>query len=396
MNRTAKAIAFSTAGLLAIGGLAPAMAQEKLATSPVETCKVKTVYDVDLSAQPWWAESNVGFPKSKLRLPGKGTIKAVMLYVQFKDVKGSGSTAADSKQFTDYLNGYFSSVSRKRLRFDVTVPKTIFSIPKNSSVYKMNVWNQGDPHSYAQDALTAADPFVDFTGVDVVYVIPPKKIRSIVYGPAFPLDSGGFTLDTNEGPIMSMAVGGADSRNFPDAKPGVWIVHETGHLFGMPHPYADANVAAWDLMNWDNGVPEFLGWNRFINGWVGDNEVVCVDLRSKNSGAFSVNLEPLSRVAKGNKLIVLRTSNSKIVVLENRRATKYDKLTSNNEGVIAYEVDLTKYGGKQIRLLSRGNTMNGWPLGTLRPGNSVTFGKTKASVVSKNNRWDTVRISVDK
>ena len=396
MNRTAKVVSVATAGLLALGGMFPAAAEEKLAKSPVETCKVKTIYDVDLSAQPWWAESNVGFPKSTLRLPGKGTIKAVMLYVQFKDVKGSGSPVADSKQFTEYLNGYFASVSRKQVRFDVTVPNRIFSIPKNSSVYKMDKWNQGDPHSYAQDALNAADPHVDFSGVDVVYVIPPKKIKSIVYGPAFPLDSGGFTFDTNEGPIMSMAVGGADSRNFPDAKPGVWIVHETGHLFGMPHPYADANVAAWDLMHWDNGVPEFLGWNRFINGWVGDNEVVCFDLRSKSKGAVNVTLEPLSRVAQGNKLVVLRTSSSKIVVLENRRATKYDKLSSNNEGVIAYEVDLRKYGGSQIRLLSQGNTMNGWPLGTLRPGNSVTHGKIKASVVSKNSLKDTVRISIGK
>jgi M6 family metalloprotease-like protein len=396
MNRTAKAIAFSTAGLLAIGGLAPAMAQEKLATSPVETCKVKTVYDVDLSAEPWWAEASSGFPKSKLRLPGKGTIKAVMLYVQFRDVKGSGSTALDSKQFTQYMKGFFSSVSRNQVRFDITVPERIFSIPKKSSVYRMNVFGQGDGHSYAQDALTAADPFVDFTGVDVVYVIPPKTIRSIVYGPAFPLDSGGFTFNTNEGPIMSMAVGAADSRNFPDANPGAWIVHETGHLFGLDHPYADPNIAAWDVMNWDNGVPEFLGWNRFINEWVGDNEVACFDLRSENSGTVLVNLEPLSRVAKGTKLIVLRTSKSKVVVLENRRATKYDKLTSLNEGVIAYEVDASKYRGKHIRLLSRGNTMKDWPLGTLRPGNSVTFGKTKASVVSKNNRWDTVRISVDK
>ena len=394
MENFQKVLAFLVcAGLLGLG-FTPAYANQALKTSGIETCKVKTDYDIDLASQPWWRETNVGFPKSNLRLPGKGTIKAAMIYVQFSDIKGSGSPRKDSKQFTSYMNRFISSVSRNQLNFSFSVPNRWFSIPKRSGVYQMDQWNQGNPHDYAQDALNAADPFVDFKGVDVVYVIPPKNIKQIVYGPAFPLDSGGFQFTTDEGPIMSMAVAGADSRNFPDRKPGVWIVHETGHLFGMPHPYAESNIAAWDLMHWDNGVPEFLGWNRFINGWVADDEVICIDLRGSNNGSLDVAIEPLSRVAKGKKLVVLRTESSKVIVLENRRATKFDRLTSANEGTIAYEVNLKKYSGSQIRLLSKGNFLNGQPLGTMRPGQSLTVEKITIDITSKNSKADALKLSV--
>ncbi len=341
------------------------------AVSPVKTCKVKTVYKGSLAEQPWLAESNPGFPKGPNRLKSKGIIKAAMIFVEFTDVKGTDNPITEARKFTGFFNEYWNSVTRNKLRFDFQVHPKYISINKPSITYGMDSYGAGDASKYLADAITAADPLVNFTGVDVVYVIPPAAIKNIVYGPAFPLDSGGNAIKTKEGLIYSAAVGGSDSRNSSDRLKGVWLAHETGHLFGLPHPYESKNIAAWDLMHWDSGAPELLGWSRFVNGWIADSEVDCLDFTKVSKSTTSHLLEPLSRTAKGKKLVVVKVSNHKVLVLETRRVTKADRLTKNEEGVIAYFVDMKKYGDYYINLVGPNTSKNRSILATNKPGSSL-------------------------
>lgn len=359
---------FSSVSFGLPGAYAKAENVSRSSLADAETCKVKTHYQADIREQPWLAETNPGFPKGPNRLQSSGTIKATMLFVEFTDVKGTDNPVTESKKFTSFFNDYFNSVTRGKLKFKFQVPPRYIKINKSSASYGMDKWSQGDPTAYLADAVAAADPTVDFTGTDVIYVIPPSKIKKIVYGPAFPLDSGGNSIKTNEGEIFSAVVGGSDSRNQSTRLRGVWLAHETGHLFGLPHPYADQDVAAWDLMHWDIGAPELLGWSRFVNSWVSDSEVDCLDFTQPAASTTSHTLEPLSRVARGKKLVVAKLSDSRVLVLENRRATKIDLLSKKEEGVIAYVVDMKKYGDYYIKFVGTKPLKNGRILASNRPG----------------------------
>jgi len=363
----------------------------------VDVCKVKNKYKASFEEQPWLYESNAGFPKGKNRLPSSGTIKAVMLFVEFTDVKGTDSPKEQAAKFTQFFNQYWDSVSRKKIKFEFTVPNKYFKINKKSSVYQMHVHSQGDATSYLNDAISVADPEVDFTGTDVVYVIPPSGIKKIVYGPAFPLDGGGNAIKTAEGTIYSAAVGGSDARNQNVRTRGVWLAHETGHLFGLPHPYNESNISVFDLMHWDVGAPELLGWSRYVNKWVSDSEVDCIDLTKAGELSKTYTLEPLSNTGSGKKLVILKTSSTKVVVLENRRATVVDRLTSSEEGVIAYEVDMAKQADYYIKFLNKKSQKNGRILGTNRPGTQHKVNKNVTiNFLSSAEKGDTFTVTATK
>jgi M6 family metalloprotease-like protein len=347
------------------------VASANTAAAKVSTCKVATQYKGNIAQQPWLAESNPGFPKGPNRLKSFGTIKAAMIFVEFTDVKGTDNPVTEAKKFTGFFNDYWTSVTRNKLKFSFQVHPRYIKINKKSSAFGMGTYGAGDPSAYLADAIKAADPLVDFKGVEVVYVIPPSSTRHIVYGPAFPLDSGGNAIKTKEGLIYSAVVGGSDSRNSSERLKGVWLAHETGHLFGLPHPYESKNIAAWDLMHWDSGAPELLGWSRFVNGWVADSEVDCLDFTKGKASNTTHLLEPLSSVATGKKLLVAKVSKHKVLVLENRRATKIDLLTKNEEGVIAYLVDMKKYGDYYINLIGPNTFKNTNRLGSNKPGSSI-------------------------
>lgn len=341
------------------------------AVSPIKTCKVKTVYRGSLTEQPWLAETNPGFPKGPNRLKSKGTIKAAMIFVEFTDVKGTDNPITEARKFTGFFNEYWNSVTRNQLRFNFQVHPKYIKINKSSLSYGMDSYGGGEPADYLADAVKAADPVVDFAGVEVIYVIPPAATKNIVYGPAFPMDSGGNAIKTKEGLIYSAVVGGSDSRNSSDRLKGVWLAHETGHLFGLPHPYASKDIAVWDLMHWDSGAPELLGWSRFVNGWIRDSEVDCLDFTKVSKSTTTHLLEPLSRTARGKKLVVAKVSNHKVLVLETRRVTKADLLTKNEEGVIAYFVDMKKYGDYYINFVGNNTFKNTRILATNKPRSSL-------------------------
>lgn len=376
------------------GVLVSILTASPVQAAPVEVCKVQTQFKGNVAEQPWLAEVSPGFPKGPNRLKSFGTIKAAMLFVEFTDVKGTDNPLTEAKKFTDFFDDYWTSVTRSQLEFDFSVHPKYIKINNASSKYKMHIYNEGDPYQYFNDAIKAADPVFDFTGIEVVYVIPPSGIKKIVYGPALPIDTGGYVFKTNEALIYSGSVGGSDSRNKNRRLRGVWLAHETGHLFGFPHPYTEKNAAAWDLMNWDLGAPELLGWSRFRNGWVTDDEVTCIDATSAPITTTSVTLEPLSRVATGKKLVVVKIDEYKVLVLENRRATKVDLLSKREEGVIAYVVDMKTYGDYYVKFIGPKTLKNTRILASNQPGTAITFEKkVKVTFKQRSSKGDSLTIS---
>ena len=160
----------------------------------------------------------------------------------------------------------------------------------------------------------------------------------------FPWDQAVKDFMTNEGPISSYSIPG-DFMSVPGKTYWSYWAHEFGHAVGLPHIGTSRGDAypfhALDILgNQDGPDKELSGWIRFIAGWLNDNRVYCKNL--SNLSELEVTLVPLSEKNSGIKLAIVPISNTKAVMIESRRVTKFSCTTpTKRNGVLAYVYDAT-------------------------------------------------------
>jgi M6 family metalloprotease-like protein len=346
-------------------------------------------------------QMQVGFPKAPGRLPSFGTVKALIIPVDFADVPGQRAPAEEFTPMTDGMNQFFYAMSGNKVKFDYQVIKNWVRMPVSSTFHKLGTWGQGDVFGYWKLAVETADPLVDYSQFDVVYVLSPREIpwSSIAFGPAGPLNSSG--ISTDDGPVTNITLSGADAwQNVAQGTPWKWIAHETGHLFGLHDLYVnpgDAVYGTWDLMsnNWSTGAIEINSWNRYLLGWLTDSQIKCLNAVDINSTGVTQLINPIARINELTKAVVVRLSDTKILVIESRRNEGFDALTPSQEGSLVYTVDMTiptiKGGWKVQR--RPGSVDSQFTDAALRVGDVINVEGLRIEVISRDQNGDTVKIS---
>jgi len=339
---------------------------------------------------------NVGFPKRVNRLKSNGVINAVVVPVDFSDVPGTGSPTAEYSEMTQGMDAFYKAVSGGRVSFKFTILDKYIRVPSKSNQYGLGKWAGGDSGGYMKELISASDPTVDFSKFDVAYFLSPKSIpwSSIAYGPAFPND-----LKTQDGILRNASFSGADAyQNFPGAG-WKWISHETGHLFGLHDLYTvdpqPATYGSWDLMsnNWSTAAIEINAWNRYIQGWLDDNQINCLDKSKGGNETFTI--DPIARINKSTKAIVIKISDSKVVVIESRRSEGFDLLSSSQAGTLVYTVDMkigSIKGGWETQRRP-GSTAKDFTDAALKTGDKIVVEGVSIEVISQNTEGDKVKVS---
>jgi len=342
--------------------------------------------------------SNNGFPHRKERLKTSGVIKALFIPVDFPDVVGIGEPAEIYFEMAQGMNDFYRRVSGNQVTFEFQVLSKFLRMNFPSNFYNLGTWNGGDPIGYWSAALSIADPLVDFSKFDAVYVLSPKNVprSSIAYGPAFPRK-----METDDGPVFNGSFSGADAYQFISGAEWKWISHETGHLFGLHDLYTVRPQAetfgSWDIMsqNWSVSAIEMNSWNRYILGWLKESEVDCLALDSINVTPISRSLIPLIENQSGTRAQFIRLSSSKILVAEYRMTGGLDWIPENEEGVLVYTVDMTVPTSKGGWATQRraGSFKADFSDAALRVGDSISVNSIKIEVISLNKSKADIRIS---
>jgi M6 family metalloprotease-like protein len=346
-------------------------------------------------------QMEVGFPKAPGRLPSFGTIRALIIPVDFADVVGQRAPAEEFTPMTDGMNEFYYKMSGNKVKFDYQVLKDWVRMPVSSTFHKLGTWGQGDSYAYWKLAVETADPLVDYSQFDVVYVLSPREIpwSSIAYGPAGPLNSSG--ISTDDGPITNITLSGADAwQSLAKGSAWRWISHETGHLFGLHDLYVSPGTAVygtWDLMsnNWSTGAIEINSWNRYLLGWLTDSQINCLSAVDINLTGVTQLINPIERINDLTKAVVVRLSSSKILVIESRRNEGLDVLTPAQEGSLVYTVDMTIQsikGGWQVQR-RQGSTDPMFVDAALRFGDVIIVEGLRIEVIGHDQNGDTVKIS---
>lgn len=149
------------------------------------------------------------------------------------------------------------------------------------------------------------------------------------------------------GPIAYGVTFGADSyRNRY-----VNLVHEVGHLLGLPDLYrmngvlGEHKAGCWDLMSDIFHSVSFLGWHRHKNGWLPDERKTYI---GESRRRWRTTLHPLTGPS-GLSMIVLPVDDagcpSKVFVVEPAQPVIGTDGQPWGDGVLVYTVDARVQSG---------------------------------------------------
>ena len=272
-----------------------------------------------------------------------GTVKAVMIFVDFPNAPAGSASATD---VANHLLGngaaqqLFSTQSYGKMRLDVAVKSNLgwkrMTLPSTS--YSFSTF---DTHkTYISAAASHFSPSdVSFSDYDFVFLVAPQN-AGFPLSPAFNAYRG-QGASSPSGEIRLAVTFGTDSYSNRYTN----LVHEVGHLFGLPdlYPYSgdadNAKAGCWPIMSDIFHSECFMGWHRHKNEWLDQPRKTYLQ---GTTSTWYKTLSPFSS-SYGLSMIALPVDDiqkpSKVLVAELAQPV----LGTNNQywgdGVLIYTVD---------------------------------------------------------
>lgn len=294
------------------------------------------------------------------RQPLRGKLKVIVVLVEFSDQKMTNDKAHFQDLFfslgklpTKSVREYYRDVTNGLidLEGDVVGP---FRLPQTLKAYAHGssgmTTTQPNAQTMAADALTAADPSVDFTPydndgngyVDAFIVIHAGQAGEVT-GNADDIWSHKWILPGGARPVDQTKVY-AYLTVPEDSKIGV-CAHELGHLlFGFPDLYDTDNssegIGNWCLMaggSWGGGGDTPVhpcAWCKANQGWVS------VDNRTSNGVVQIADVKTSNKVYR---LWTTGTTGNEYFLVENRQRTGFDE-SLPGEGLLVWHIDDAQSG----------------------------------------------------
>lgn len=345
----------------------------------------------------------LGFPRSNRYPTSVGERKAIVIFVDFDDLKAD-PRAIDvwKKVQIPYAEKALSAFSYGKYNLKYEVQEKIYRLAGSyKSVTRSDFANApGSTPALAleyskliKDGVNAANPDVDFSKYDFVNVVTPTFSPKAEGGAS---GSDGFNVD---GKTSFLATVGPIDEYLDDSLKDGWLLHETGHILGLTHVYNYTQMlGAWDIMGNNFGLDELHGWQRFYLGWIEDSQIDCLgELPSKESVH---KITPLSNSDGGTKMVMVKLNATSALIVETIRKSSLNNIVEKDFGVIVYKVDTTLPGGKgSISILSNTQEIQqtkggrGGIYGTMKPDEKITVDGITIRVLASTTSADFVSIT---
>ena len=173
---------------------------------------------------------------------------------------------------------------------------------------------------------------------------------------------------------------------------GLWFPHEFGHTMSLVDLYAFAGstnrfVGEFSIMGLISGTaPEFFGWERWLLGWINDNQVIC----SNSLASGTITLTPIEK-KDGIKLLVIPIDGNSAIIVESRRNSGYD-VGIPKSGPLVYLID-TKVpsGSGTIKVLPIDDTDLKKLQVPLSIGQTLTYNNITVKFIATDANGDTIQ-----
>lgn len=314
------------------------------------------------------------FPFGPTVLPTEGKLRAVMVMVDWEDLQGDEEEYEFYKKNAELTEQFWLMASEGKLELEIELTDEFLRIPGSYSDFAMTQEEEGQRYQtrpkkqQLYDAIVeVSDPVIDYTDIQIVFPAWPRGKTISERGPhEFNFDWNA-AMYTDERDIYDIAGAGNWHLNHTEFSEGPWVyyVHEMGHMLGIPHQthtgqlYRDGTytrqeswwkenpINGFEIMaNQDGAVKTLTAWLRWLPGWLDDDQVVCLTEESIEDEIFA--LTPINEVAGETEAVIVKLSETKVVVIESRRwDERFDRpIVHSRDGIIAYTVDSTMSSGE--------------------------------------------------
>ena len=310
-------------------------AQNSSAISDTSKCKLKIATnrgDVAIG----------GFPRYSIRLKSTGVVNAKVIMVDFPDAPAN-KTPQQAFAMISKADQLFSEVSYGRFTYKFDPVFKWYRMSKTSKSYAPLTKSFENHSSYISEAIKLADSDVDFNGTDSFIILANPDADGLgMAGPAFSPNDKYWGIKVDGTVLTNGATSAFDLNNWGY----IWLNHEITHTLGLVDLYAFDGITSdyWSIHRYvgqfsymgfsslESNSPGLLAWERWLLGWLDDNQIVCSE-----SGSAEQKITPIEN-SGGIKAVIVPISNRKVIVVESRRAIGLDKNTIKS-GALVYTVD---------------------------------------------------------
>jgi hypothetical protein len=255
--------------------------------------------------------------------------------------------------------------------------------------------------------ISESDKVVNYQDVQAVHFILPKGQN--IFGEAakgYAWDSVVKDFTTDEGSkIGFFTIPGVfyDRADLGRTYWSYWVKEYTRGLGAgaIGAQRVASSFQTFEIQGSTDGERELTGWFRFLLGWLSDENIYCQP--ASNISYVEITLIPLpEKSVNGVKLVVIPLSETKAIIVESRRETKFACLTpTQRNGVLVYLYD-GKFGNteeffsaisptdRKVERYDCATPPSIDPL--LHEGDSITFEGIKIELLLHGS-YDRIRIS---
>ena len=246
-------------------------------SQPISECKIQASSFQQIS---------IGFPVNPERLAKIVNPKILVIPYRLKDEKAFDFGSKEKEAFTkasDNIYKFSDGKSRVTFSFNevINVEMTIkernaIKQPQNNNKswqerYDESTWG------YMKRFITEQDQNINYSGFDGIILYSTTSVFGAENAEAMPMTRDLYgpwfnPISTSEGQISNVAV-------LYNQKSEYVITHEVMHLYGLTDLYGSQTSARNSLMS--DGTIGLLAWERWVLGWLGDENIQCVSETSE-------------------------------------------------------------------------------------------------------------------
>ncbi len=320
---------------------------------PIDVCKLQmSASRADRTGRNSGA-GQVGFPMvntTKNGMNPKGNNEVLIVPVDFPDFPGTGNPKTQVDYDTKWMLDWYNYFSNGQAKFNVTTFDKCFRMSKPRSGYQTDAKSidalaadsNGRQGRQAQAFIDEITKEIDLRKFSTVYVFFPDGDYTIG---SFITRNHKFSIKEGEKNLNYFSWG----NNLEAGENLKWVfyIHETLHDFNIIG-HAPGNGWPFGIMTNNTGVSYALNpWEQFLLDWLPADQIYCDDFSTLKT--TTISLSPMEREDKQTKMVVIKISPTKAVVVESHAIDKWSSFNTGDRSfppgfysVMAYVVDLDK------------------------------------------------------